>query len=186
MYIWDKYKTLISKYGLTTTLRKAHFFAQARHECGNFEFKPISENLNYSESGLRKIFPKYFKENEFKEFARHPEKIANRVYANRLGNGNEASGEGWTYRGRGIFQLTGKDNYNKYGKLIGLDLVNNPDLLLQEANSLLVALEYWKNINGNYYADKDDILSITKKINGGTNGLEDRKKWLKYYKGILR
>lgn len=178
-----KYKSLLAKYGLTTGIRLAHFFAQVAHESG---LKPVSENLNYSEEGLLKTFKKYFTPISAKDYARKPEKIANRVYANRMGNGDEKSGDGWKYRGKGFIQITGKDNYKALSKDTGVDYITNPDLLLREADSMLSALWYWNRINGNSKADKDDILSITKAINGGTNGLEHRKAELSKYKKLFK
>jgi len=167
----NTYPTLLNKYGINTKLRQAHFFGQLAHESN---LKPISENLNYSSDRLLVIFKKYFTQTEAINFHRQPEKIANRVYANRMGNGDEKSGDGWKYRGKGFIQLTGKDNYIKLTKTTGIDFVNNPDILLEEVNALIAACEYWKWINANSFADIDDVKSITKLINGGYNGLEDR------------
>ena len=182
MELQNKYKTLFTKYGLTTKLRLSHFLAQIEHESG---LKPIAENLNYSESGLLKIFKDYFTEAEAKEFARKPQMIANRVYASRMGNGDESSGEGWKYRGRGFIQLTGKDNYRKLTKDTNIDYVNHPDLLLNEADAMIAALWFWNMKGLNKYADLDDIKTITKKINGGYNGLDHRQELLDKYKQIL-
>lgn len=178
-----KYKSLLNKYKVTTPLRLAHFFAQIKHESN---LKPISENLNYSAQGLLTTFKKYFTTEQANQYARKPEAIANRVYANRMGNGNEQSGDGWKYRGKGFIQITGKDNYKALSKDTSIDYINTPDLLLNEADSFISALWYWSKIDGNTKADRDDILSITKSINGGTNGLEDRKNNLKYYKSIFK
>lgn len=177
-----KYKSLLDKYGINTTLRKAHFLAQIEHESG---LKPISENLNYSASGLMSTFPKYFNSNNSNFYARKPELIANKVYANRMGNGNYESGDGWKYRGRGFIQITGKENYFRLSNDTDIDFLKNPDLLLQEANSMLSALWFW-NLKGlNAFADKDDIITITKRINGGLNGIEHRKQLLKKWKGLV-
>lgn len=179
-----KYKTLLSKNEINTPLRLAHFFAQLAHESG---LKPISENLNYSMIGLTQIFSKYFPTKAIASlYARQPEKIANKVYANRMGNGNEASGDGWKYRGRGFIQLTGKDNYKALSKDTDVDYVKEPNLLLNEADAMISALWYWKKTGLNKFADKDDILSVTKAINGGTNGLEQRKEELKEMKKIFK
>lgn len=177
-----KYKSLLDKYKINTPLRLAHFFAQVGHESG---FLPISENLNYSAEGLLKIFPKYFTSQTAKDYARKPEKIANKVYANRMGNGNEVSGEGWKYRGKGFIQITGKDNYSKLSLATGVDYINNPEKLLTEADSMISALWYWNTISANQYADRDDITTITKRINGGLNGIEHRKQLLKEFKEIF-
>ena len=194
MQLYEKYKSLFDKFGVNTPLRQAHFMAQIEHESG---LKPISENLNYSYIGLLTTFHKYFKAdivvpytaNELKyynkdsrakasEYKKQPQRIANRVYANRMGNGNESSGEGWKYRGRGFVQITGKENYFRLANDTDLDCLQNPDLLLIEANAMISALWFW-NLKGlNKFADKNDIIGITKKINGGLNGIEHRKELL--------
>ena len=178
MNLQQKYKSLFEKYKLNTPLRIAHFMAQIEHESG---LKPISENLNYSKYGLLRTFKKYFGDLSAQIYANKPEKIANRVYANRMGNGNEASGEGWKYRGRGFIQITGKENYFRLANDTDIDCLKNPDLLLEEPNAMLSALWFW-NLKGlNKFADKNDIVGITKRINGGINGLEHRKELLKKY-----
>jgi len=175
-----KYKTLLKKNDINTPLRLAHFFAQIHHESN---LKPISENLNYSSSALQRVFKKYFPTKALAdEYARNPEKIANKVYASRMGNGDEFSGDGWKYRGRGFIQITGKDNYKALRKATTIDYVNNPDLLLNEADSMISALWYWTSNNLNKYADRDDINTITKKINGGYNGISHRRQLLENYK----
>lgn len=178
MKLQEKYKTLFERYGLTTKLRVAHFMSQIDHESG---LKPISENLNYSASGLIRVFRKYFTDLEAIGFANKPEKIANRVYANRMGNGNEASGEGWKYRGRGFLQITGKINYFQLHIDTDLDCVKNPDSLLEEANAMISALWFWEKAGLNKLADINDLKGITKRINGGYNGLEHREKLFKKY-----
>ena len=169
----SKYKTLLGKHEINTSNRMAMFFAQLDHES---KLSPISENLNYSKEGLLKIFPKYFNDSSATNYARKPEKIANRVYANRMGNSTEESGDGWKYRGRGYIQLTGKSNYEALAKDKGIDCVNSPDLLLEEVNALISALWFWSKNNLNSYADKKDVLGATKRINGGTHGLAERQK----------
>ena len=179
MELYEKYKTLFEKYGITTDLRKAHLMAQIEHESG---LKPISENLNYSSDGLLRTFSKYFNKEQSLSYARQQSRIANRVYANRMGNGYEASGEGWKYRGRGFLQITGKENYHRLANDTDLDCLQNPDLLLEEPNAMISAL-WFLNLKGlNTLADKDDVVGITKRINGGVNGLEHRKELLKKYK----
>jgi putative chitinase len=170
-------------------VRAAHFFAQTAHETGGF--KAFSENLNYSADGLNKIFPKYFKNagRDAAPFARNPEKIANIVYASRMGNGDEASGDGWKFRGRGALQLTGKANYEAFAKYLGNnEVLTNPDsvatkyafesaMFFFERNKLWAICD--KGIND------AAILELTKRINGGTHGLEDRKtKTYKYYEYV--
>jgi len=178
MKLYEKYKSLFEKHELNTPLRIAHFMAQIEHESG---LKPISENLNYSAKRLLAIFPKYFNTEKALLYANKPQLIANKVYANRIGNGSEDSGEGWKYRGRGFIQITGKENYFRLANDTDLDCLKNPDLLLEEANAIISALWFW-NLKGlNKLADKNDIIGITKKINGGLNGIEHRKELLKKY-----
>ena len=178
MSLQIKYKSLFEKNGLTTKLRIAHFMAQIEHESG---LKPIAENLNYSAQGLMQTFSKYFTTTEALIFANKPEKIANRVYANRMGNGEEKSGDGWKYRGRGFLQITGKINYFQLANDTDLDCLKNPDLLLEEANAMISALWFWNKAGLNKLADKNDLKGITRKINGGYNGLEHRTELLKKY-----
>jgi putative chitinase len=177
--------TVLPKFDIDTPLRKAHFLAQVAHESGGLKYS--QENLNYSVQGLRSIFGKYFKTMEIAEgYARKPEKIANRVYANRMGNGDETSGDGWKFRGRGLIQLTGKDNYQRLAADYGVDCVNNPDLLLAPEWALTSACWFWKKRNLNTFADADDILMVTKRINGGINGLNDRQQYLDSFKRIYQ
>lgn len=175
----DKYRSLFNAYNVNTPLRVAHFMAQIEHESG---LKPVSENLNYSAKGLSKTFPKYFSTVKLaNEYANKPQLIANKVYANRMGNGDEKSGDGWKYRGRGFIQVTGKNNYLVLSKDTRIDFVNNPDLLLEEPNAIISALWYWKKNKLNELADNNNLEAITKAINGGYNGLEDRARLLKKY-----
>lgn len=183
MELAKKYRTLLSENGVTTPLRLSHFFAQLEHESN---LKPIAENLNYSASALRRVFGKYFKSyTEAKTFERQPERIANRVYANRMENGDETSGDGWKYRGRGFIQITGRANYRMLSEATGIDYLSNPDLLLNEADSMISALWFWNLRKLNSLADKDDIHKITRRINGGYNGLQHRKDLLEKYKSIF-
>mgnify|MGYP003947040535 FL=1 len=177
--------TVLPKFGIDTLLRKAHFLAQLAHESGALQYS--QENLNYSAQGLRSVFGKYFPTIEIANaYAKKPEKIANRVYADRMGNGNEASGDGWKFRGRGLIQLTGKENYQKFSQENGIDCVKNPDLLLQPEWALTSACWFWKKKNLNEFADKDDLIMITKRINGGTHGLNDRQQYLDSFKLIYQ
>ena len=178
-----KYKTILSHYGLNTPLRLAHFFSQLEHESG---LKPISENLNYSEKGLLKTFKKYFTPEQAKQYANKPIQIASRVYGNRMGNGSEESMEGFKFRGRGFIQLTGKNNYILLSKDTRIDFINNPDMLLQEANAMIGALWFWNVNKLNAIADKDDCILLTKKINGGKNGLKHRQELLIKWKEKLQ
>jgi len=168
---------------LTTLNRRASFLAQVAHESA--QFTVVSENLNYSAAGLRKVFRKYFPTDELAaEYARKPSKIANRVYANRMENGDEASGDGWRYRGRGFIQLTGKRNYRLCGKDLGINLLEDPDYVSRSpVGAIESALWFWTVNNLNSYADRDDLKGQTRKLNGGFNGLEER---LKYYEEVKR
>jgi len=167
-----------------TPVRAAHFFAQTAHETGGF--KAFSENLNYSAQGLQGIFGKYFPGTLEESYARNPEKIANRVYADRMGNGNEASGDGWKYRGRGALQLTGKANYEAFAKYLSKpEIVTNPDLVattyaFESAMFFFDKNKLWDICDKG--VSKETILALTKRINGGTHGLADREeKTFKYY-----
>lgn len=172
------------KFGITNTLRLAHVLGQCAHESGNF--KILQENLNYSADGLKKIFGKYFPGNLNESYAKQPEKIANRVYSSRMGNGDEASGEGYRYRGRGAIQLTGKSNYAAFDKLVEDDIMANPDLVATKYSLMSAAWFFSKN---NLWTlcdkgiDEASITSVTKRVNGGTHGLPDRiEKTTKFYK----
>lgn len=192
----NKYQSLFNKFNVNTHLRLSHFFGQAMQESS---LKPRLENLNYSASGLQDNFKKYFPTVALaQQYARKPEAIANRAYANRMGNGSEASGDGWKYRGRGIFQITGKNNYaalTRYAQSLGMnvDYVKNPDLLLNEADSLIGALWYW-NANGiSQYADKDNCLAVSKIINLGNpnhksmpNHYKERLAHTHKFKGVFK
>ncbi|MBC7495407.1 MAG: glycoside hydrolase family 19 protein [Flavobacterium sp.] len=183
MRLDEKYKSLLDKNEINTPLRVAHFMAQIQHESG---LKPISENLNYSRLRLGEIFPKYFKTMaEAQAYANKPQMIANRVYANRMGNGNEQSGEGFKYRGRGFLQITGKENYTKLANDTGIDCLENPDSLLIEPNAMVSAIWFWKTKGLNIFADEDNISTITNRINGGYNGIDHRKELLTKWKNIV-
>jgi putative chitinase len=176
-----------AKFGINTPLRLAHFLAQCGHESGGFRL--TQENLNYSAKGLNGIFKKYFPtEAAAAPYNRNPQKIANKVYSNRMGNGTEASGDGYKFRGRGYIQLTGKDNYTAFGKSIGVDMTINPDLVASQYALLSAAWFFTKN-NLHKMADggaTDSVVtSITKRVNGGTIGLADRIKHFKEYYHLL-
>ncbi len=171
---------------LTTNLRWAHFLAQTAHESGGF--LRVLENLNYSAVGLRATFPKYFKtDTDAALYARQPERIANRVYASRIGNGPEESGDGWKYRGRGLIQVTGRDNYRACSVTVYADdrLLTQPELLERPDGAVASACWYWHSRSLNVPADKDDLEAVTRKINGGLTGLEDRRHWLARAKVVL-
>jgi putative chitinase len=175
------------RFNITTNLRLAHFLAQCGHESGGF--KAVSENLNYSADGLKKIFPKYFPGNLNESYARQPEKIASRVYASRMGNGDEASKDGFKFRGRGYIQLTGKSNYTIFDKFVDDDILGNPDLVATKY-ALASAAFFFNNNNLWSICDKgaDDatVTSVTKRVNGGTIGLADRIKHFKEYYNLLK
>ena len=175
------------KFNITTPLRLAHFLAQCGHESGGF--KAVNENLNYSAKGLKGTFAKYFKEVGLAEsYERNPQKIANRVYGGRMGNGNESTGEGFKFRGRGYIQLTGKENYTNFAKFIGEDTVSNPDLVATKYP--LASAAFFFNSNGLWSicdkgADITTVTAVTKRVNGGTIGLPDRIKHFKEYHALL-
>jgi putative chitinase len=153
--------------------RIAGFLAQVAHESGGFNF--VKENLNYSAEGLTKTFKKYFPTLDVASpYARNPEKIANRVYANRMGNGNEQSGDGFKFRGRGLIQLTGRTNYTKFAEDLGISVDETVDYLESPNGAVSSAGWFWDNNKLNQYCDKNDFVTLTKRINGGTIGLEDR------------
>lgn len=166
---------------INTPQRCAMFLAQTAHESGLFA--ATQENLNYSAKGLTGTFKKYFpSQDSTTGYERKPERIANRVYANRMGNGNEASGDGFKYRGRGLIQLTGRDNYTNCGTALLMDLTADPDQAATNPVAVLSAGWFWNTRNLNKWADAGDVLTVTKKINGGTIGLADRKQ---HYEHIL-
>ena len=171
----DALNQTLPEYGINNSQRVAAFIAQCAHESANF--KKLKENLNYSAEGLMKTWSKRFPTMAVaSQYARQPEKIANKVYADRMGNGNEASGDGWRYSGRGLIQLTGKENYSNFAKSINMDLDKVPAYLATPEGAVKSACWFWKNNGLNELADKKDILTMTKRINGGTIGLDDRKK----------
>ena len=174
------------KFNITNNLRLSHFLAQCSHESGGF--KSVSENLNYSSDGLKKIFGRYFPGNLSESYAKQPEKIASRVYGGRMGNGDESTKEGFKFRGRGFVQLTGKSNYVNFTKFIGEDCVSNPDLVSTKY-PLASAAFFFNNNNLWSICDKgasDDVVTqVTKRVNGGTIGLPDRIKHFKEFYSLL-
>jgi putative chitinase len=169
---------LLPDYGIDTPQRVAAFLAQCAHESGNFVF--LKENLNYRAASLRKIFPKYFPNDQLAEQyasqSNKAEAIANRIYANRMGNGPEESGDGFRYCGRGLIQLTGKSNYTNFADSIETPVEEAAAYLETFEGAVQSACWFWETNNLNQYADTNDILTMTKRINGGTIGLEDRMK----------
>jgi putative chitinase len=196
--MFDKLKGLVPQtfiddmvsHEINTPLRAAHFLAQAAHESGGFKFK--SENLNYSKESLLKVFPKYFTAASAEGYHRQPEKIASRVYANRMGNGDEASKDGWKYKGRGYIQLTGKDNYKAFSEWAKEPtILSNPDQVADDKYAGLSAIWFWNKNGLSKIADADNLrddktlIKITSRVNGGTHGLADRLERFNDYKKIL-
>lgn len=179
----DALNAAFDEFEINTPQRQAMFLAQVAHESGNFS--AVSENLNYKAETLAKVFPKYFKDRDPNDYAKQPEKIANLVYGSRMGNGDEDSGDGYRYRGRGLIQLTGKNNYDACGDELDVDLTENPDYLTTPAGAVRSAAWFWDSHDLNEVADAGDILKCTKKINGGTIGLEDRTKHYEHALSIL-
>lgn len=177
---------IADKFGIITNLRLCHFLAQCSTESGNF--KLTLENLNYSTSGLMKIFPGYFSGNLAESYAHQPEKIASRVYGSRMGNGDETTKEGWKFRGRGFLQVTGKQNYQILGDFLNVDLVSNPDLVATTYPLSSAAHFFYKN---NLWPICDEGLSeevvtrVSKRVNGGYNGLDHRKSEFKRFEKLL-
>lgn len=179
---WHKaLSQLLPDYEINTPQRIAAFVAQCAHESGGFIF--LTENLNYKAESLMKLFSKYFKDMPTaKEYERKPEKIANRIYADRMGNGNEASGDGWKYRGRGLIQLTGKTNYTWFAASLEISPEEAAEYTQTFEGAAQSACWFWETNKINTFADKNDIVGMTKKINGGTIGLDDR---IKHYEHAL-
>ena len=176
------------KFGVNTPLRLSHFLAQCGHESGGF--RVTQENLNYSAKGLQGIFKKYFPSEALAlDYAKKPQKIANRVYGGRMGNGNEASGDGFKFRGRGYIQLTGRDNYKAFDDAVEDAIIENPDLVATKY-PLASAAWFWNRNKLNQLADKgaapEVVTMITKRVNGGTIGLADRQKHFNEYYSLLK
>lgn len=196
-----------AKFNIITPLRESHFLAQILHESGNFKF--VKEGLNYSADALANTFPNRYGLKDPKlstptkpiyvknalgriapnplavKLERKPVEIANNLYCDRMGNGNEASGDGAKFIGRGYIQITGRENYTTIGHDLKIDCVNHPELLETPQYAMLSAGWYWNKNNINILADKDDVLAVTKRINGGTKGLDDRVAKLKIVKSVL-
>jgi len=169
----DALNTECANYSINIPQRMAGFLAQVAHESGDFNF--VKENLNYSADGLQKIFHNYFPDADTANaYARNPQKIANKVYASRMGNGDEASGDGYKFCGRGLIQLTGKDNYSKFAASLGKSLDDTVAFLETTEGAVASAAWFWNTHGLNDIADKGDIVTMTKRINGGTIGLDDR------------
>lgn len=189
--LWVKYKTKFEKFEVNTPLRISHFMAQTDHESQNF--KRLLENLKYSVIRLLAVFPHYFNTINVPKYANNPEAIASRIYSNRMGNGNELSGDGFKFCGRGFIMTTGKNNYSLLSKETGIDFVSNPELLEEEANAVISALWFWKKNNLNKYADLDNCDGVSDCINlghhtpkiGDAIGYKERKELTEKYKKEL-
>jgi putative chitinase len=180
----DALNSILPQYNINTIHRVAGFLAQCGHESNGFTV--LSENLNYGAAGLKTVFGKYFKTTDPLQYERKPEKIANHVYCNRMGNGDEASGDGWKYRGRGPIQITGKNNYTSFSADMGIDVMASPDMVsMNKRIALLSAVWFWNKNDLNTIADNNDIKGMTQRINGGVNGLAERTKLYNKALGIL-
>lgn len=185
--IYDQLEACFSKHGVDDVTKICHFLSQVSHESGDFKF--VYENLNYSSRGLMSVFRKYFNDISIaNQYARNPKKIANKVYANRMGNGNEESGQGYLYRGRGYLHVTGKRNYELFSEFIGEDCVQVPDLVatkypMESAFWFFTTNKLWDICTKDDYAS---VVALTKKINGGVNGLSDRLIKFKAYMGLYK
>lgn len=164
-------QSVITRFEINTPRRLAHFLSQCGHESGGF--KRTVENLNYSAEGLLRTFPRHFTTELAAQYARQPERIANRVYRSRMSNGDEASGDGWRFRGRGYIQLTGRANYTAFNRFVTDDVVANPDLVATR-HPLLSAGWFWHTNKLNALADVGTVEQVTRRVNGGTHGLDDR------------
>ena len=183
-YWYTALQQLLPQYEINTPDRLAAFLAQCAHESGGFVF--IKENLNYKWQSLRKVFPKYFPTDALaQQYEKQPQKIANRVYANRMGNGPEESGDGWRFCGRGLIQVTGRENYSWFAASLQISPEEASEYMETFEGAAQSACWFWESNNLNQWADKKDILTLTKRINGGTIGLEDRKKHYEHCLHIL-
>jgi putative chitinase len=178
---YEALSQLLPEYDINTPQRIAAFIAQCAHESGGFKF--LKENLNYRAESLMRVWPRHFPTIEIaRQYAHKQEKIANRAYANRMGNGNEASGDGWRFCGRGLIQLTGRNNYEEFADSIETPVDEIPEYLATFEGAAQSACWFWETNNLNKWADQGEMVTLTKKINGGTLGLEDR---IKHYKHAL-
>jgi len=177
---FDALSQALPDYEINTPQRIAAFLAQCAHESGNFNF--IKENLNYKAESLVRVWPRYFNAGNAAQYAHNQEKIANRAYAGRMGNGPEESGDGWKFCGRGLIQLTGRSNYQAFADSLEISIDDASEYLKTFEGCVQSACWFWEANNLNQYADSGDIVTMTKRINGGILGLDDRKE--KYYKAL--
>lgn len=186
-YVQEWYEAIcqiLPDYDINTVKRVSAFLAQTAHESGGY--RAIKENLNYRAESLMRVWPRYFPTLEIaRAYERQPERIANRAYANRMGNGDESSGDGWRYCGRGLIQLTGKSNYERYAESLQISLQEAQEHLLTFEGCVQSAAWFWEANNLNQWADTGDILTLTKRINGGTIGLADRQKHYEHALHVL-
>jgi len=181
---YEALSAILPEYGINTPERVAAFIAQCAHESGGFKF--LKENLNYKAESLLKVFPKYFKTlDEARAYEKKPEKIANRIYGNRMGNGDESSGDGFRYCGRGLIQLTGKENSSWFAASLEIPVEEASEYLETFEGAVQSACWFWEENKLNQWADKKDILTLTKRINGGTIGLDDRIKHFNHALHVL-
>ena len=185
----DPFNETFQRFGILTPAQQASWIGQCGHECGNFRI--MEENLNYKAATLLKLFPKTpkrqwgFTPEEAAAYEKQPQKIANRIYGNRMGNRDEASGDGWRFRGSGFLQLTGMSNFYHASQALGVDFIMQPELVRTPKYAAMTAGWFWQTHKLNQYADSGDILTMTKRINGGTIGLEDRKKHITHALHVL-
>ncbi len=180
-YWYHALEQCLPDYDINTPSRVSAFLAQCMHESGNFKF--LKENLNYRAESLMRVWPRYFPNIEIaRQYAQKPEMIANRAYGGRMGNGDEASGDGWKFCGRGLIQLTGRNNYQAFADSIETPIDDIPEYLQTFEGAVQSACWFWENNKLNTWADQGDMVTLTKRINGGTLGLEDR---IKHYQHIL-
>ncbi len=185
----DPFNETFQRFGIVTPAQQASWIGQCGHECGNFRI--LEENLNYRAPTLLKLFPKTpkrqwgFTPEEAAAYEKQPQKIANRIYGNRMGNRDEASGDGWRFRGSGFLQLTGHSNFYHAGQALGVDFVMQPELVRTPMYAAQTAGWFWQTHKLNQYADSGDFLTMTKRINGGTIGLEDRIKHINHALHVL-
>jgi putative chitinase len=183
-YWYHALEQALPDYDINSPPRVAAFLAQCAHESGSFVF--LQENLNYKAESLMRVWPRYFPSLDIaKQYAHKPEMIANRAYANRMGNGPEESGDGWAHCGRGLIQLTGRSNYQAFADSIETPIEEIPHYLATFEGAVQSACWFWENNNLNKWADAGDMLTLTKKINGGTLGLEDRVKHFNHVLHVL-
>lgn len=181
---YEPVKTAMQEFAIATPLRQAHFLAQVGHESGGF--RTLEENFNYSSDRLLAVFPKYFNAATAKQYTRNKQAIANRVYASRMGNGPESSGDGWNYRGSGLIQITGKDNHSAVARAFGMEVDESAERLRTDPAYAAEAAAWWWQANGlNELADQDSLARVTRRVNGGTNGINDRGTRLERAKGAL-